>query len=76
MIMVPNFSASMTRKKAEKLLWQGDPNFWGRHAPVLFPNVGKHYGNHYRIDGMEYPSKQHGFAVTQILPALIPHWIL
>ena len=29
---------------------------------VLFPNVGKHYNNHYRIHGQEYASKQHGFA--------------
>ena len=50
------------KEKSREVLWQGDPNFWGRHAPILFPNVGKHYGNHYRIDGMEYPSKQHGFA--------------
>ena len=44
------------------MIWQGDPRFWGRHAPVLFPNVGKHYGNHYRIGDKEYASKQHGFA--------------
>ena len=25
-------------KKAE-LLWNGDPAYWGRHAPVLFPKV-------------------------------------
>jgi galactose mutarotase-like enzyme len=22
-------------------LWQADPAVWGRHAPVLFPMVGK-----------------------------------
>ena len=21
-------------------LWQGDPAFWGKHAPILFPIVG------------------------------------
>ena len=50
------------KEKDREVIWQGDPKFWGRHAPVLFPNVGKHYNNHYRIHGQEYASKQHGFA--------------
>lgn len=50
------------KEKSREVLWQADPSFWGRHAPVLFPNVGKHFGNHYRVNGQEYPSKQHGFA--------------
>lgn len=50
------------KEKDREVIWQGDPKFWGRHAPVLFPNVGKHYGNHYRIGDKEYASKQHGFA--------------
>ncbi|MFN3404594.1 MAG: aldose 1-epimerase family protein [Cytophagaceae bacterium] len=43
-------------------LWQGDPSFWGRRAPVLFPIVGKVSGNKYRVDGKEYELPQHGFA--------------
>ena len=31
------------KEKDREVIWQGDPKFWGRHAPVLFPNVGKHY---------------------------------
>ena len=50
------------KEKDREVIWQGDPKFWGRHAPVLFPNVGKHYGNHYRIGNKEYASRQHGFA--------------
>ena len=42
------------KEKDREVIWQGDPRFWGRHAPVLFPNVGKHYGNHYRIGDREY----------------------
>ena len=45
-----------------EVLWQADPAYWKRHAPVLFPNVGRHFENHYRIGETEYPSKQHGFA--------------
>lgn len=28
------------KEKDREVIWQGDPKFWGRHAPVLFPNVG------------------------------------
>lgn len=45
-----------------EVIWQADPAYWKRHAPVLFPNVGRHFEDHYRINGNEYPSKQHGFA--------------
>ena len=45
-----------------EVIWQADPAYWKRHAPVLFPNVGRHVEEHYRINGTEYPSKQHGFA--------------
>ena len=45
------------KEKSREVLWQADPAYWGRHAPVLFPNVGRHFGNHYRTGGSEYPSK-------------------
>lgn len=43
-------------------LWQGDPAFWGRRAPILFPIVGRLADDTLRIDGREYIMKQHGFA--------------
>ena len=43
-------------------LWQGDPEFWGRRAPILFPIVGKLADDKLRINGHEYTVKQHGFA--------------
>ena len=24
-----------------EIIWGGNPKYWGRHAPVLFPFVGK-----------------------------------
>ena len=45
-----------------EILWQADPSYWKRHAPVLFPNVGRHYKDCWRLDGVQYSSKQHGFA--------------
>ncbi len=50
------------KKNKREVIWQADPAYWKRHAPVLFPNVGRHYGDHYRVHGQEYPSRQHGFA--------------
>lgn len=43
-------------------LWQGDPKVWGRHAPILFPIVGRLKENTCIIDGKEYHMTQHGFA--------------
>lgn len=43
-------------------LWQGNPVFWGRRAPILFPIVGRLANDTFRIEGKEYTMKQHGFA--------------
>ena len=43
-------------------LWQGDPTFWGRCAPILFPIVGRLAADKLRINSHEYTMKQHGFA--------------
>lgn len=43
-------------------IWQGNPEFWGRHAPVLFPFVGKLKENQYQYQGKTYSMAQHGFA--------------
>lgn len=43
-------------------IWQGDPAFWGRHAPVLFPIVGRLKDDQYTYQGETYPMSQHGFA--------------
>lgn len=45
-----------------EILWEGNPVYWKRHSPVLFPNVGKTYQNTVRIQGIQYPTSQHGFA--------------
>lgn len=29
------------KKTETDVLWEGDPAYWKRHSPVLFPNVGK-----------------------------------
>ncbi len=50
------------KENQREIMWQADPDFWPRHAPVLFPNVGKYYGGHFRYEGQYYEEGQHGFA--------------
>lgn len=50
------------RYKDSEYLWNGDPTYWKRHAPVLFPIVGMLKENKYRIDNKEFSMSQHGFA--------------
>ncbi|WP_088068634.1 aldose 1-epimerase family protein [Gottfriedia luciferensis] len=51
-----------TKKNNIDYLWNADPAFWGRHAPVLFPNVGKLIDNQYKVNNEVYSLPQHGFA--------------
>ncbi|MDE6492135.1 MAG: aldose 1-epimerase family protein, partial [Lactobacillus sp.] len=46
-------------------MWQADPKIWGRHAPVLFPIVGRLKNDEYTYDGKTYHLGQHGFARNQ-----------
>lgn len=50
------------RKGAREYIWQGDPKYWKRHAPILFPIVGRLNRDRYRTEGCEYALPQHGFA--------------
>lgn len=44
-------------------IWTAEPSVWNRHAPILFPFVGKVAGGRYRIGDREYEmNTQHGFA--------------
>jgi galactose mutarotase-like enzyme len=50
------------KKNGLEYLWQGDPQFWGRRAPVLFPIVGKLKNNTFKAEGETFQLPQHGFA--------------
>lgn len=45
-----------------ELLWQADPAVWARHAPHLFPIVGRLKNDTLHHEGRSYPLSQHGFA--------------
>ncbi len=46
----------------QEYLWNADPAVWGRHAPVLFPIVGRLPDDTYLHRGRSYRLGQHGFA--------------
>lgn len=43
-------------------LWSGDPVYWAKKSPVLFPIVGALKNNAYQYKGKEYQLDRHGFA--------------
>lgn len=43
-------------------IWEGNPDFWSKHAPILFPIVGTLKNNTYHYDGVDYQLSRHGFA--------------
>jgi galactose mutarotase-like enzyme len=46
----------------QEYIWQADPVHWGRHAPILFPFVGKLRNDEYKFQDRMYVMSQHGFA--------------
>jgi galactose mutarotase-like enzyme len=52
---------SLRDAAGEEMLWQAGP-VWPRHAPVLFPIVGRLKDDTLRHDGKSYRLTQHGFA--------------
>lgn len=53
---------SVKNSEGKEYIWNADSTYWGRHAPVLFPVVGKFNGCVYRYNEKEYSMGQHGFA--------------
>lgn len=54
---------SIIRKDNQlEYLWSGDPAFWGKKSPVLFPIVGNLKNNTYSFKGEPYQLSRHGFA--------------
>lgn len=43
-------------------MWNGDPAFWSKRSPVLFPIVGALKDNTYFYKGQAYQLPRHGFA--------------
>jgi galactose mutarotase-like enzyme len=43
-------------------MWSGDPSFWAKKSPILFPIVGTLKNDTYYFDGKAYQLPRHGFA--------------
>ncbi|MES2748174.1 MAG: aldose 1-epimerase family protein [Bacteroidota bacterium] len=68
-----NLSATINHKGAELIslqslvtkkeyIWEGNPEFWGKHSPILFPIVGTLKNNSYQYKGKTFSLPRHGFA--------------
>jgi galactose mutarotase-like enzyme len=53
---------SLKNSKNREFIWEGNPAFWGKHSPILFPIVGTLKNNSFRYKKSEYHLSRHGFA--------------
>ena len=49
----------------KEYVWEGLPEYWASHAPVLFPTVGSTIDGSVKFEGKAYPLQKHGFARKQ-----------
>ena len=54
--------SSIRAPSGEEYLWQGNPDIWGRRAPILFPFIGRLKDSAYLHHGVPYTISTHGFA--------------
>jgi galactose mutarotase-like enzyme len=54
--------SSVTNTHGLEFIWQADKEIWPRHAPVLFPIVGKLKDDCFNYNNQFYTLTQHGFA--------------
>lgn len=53
---------SVKNTGGNEYIWQADPAVWARHAPVLFPIVGKLKEEYFLYNDKKFCLSQHGFA--------------
>ena len=51
-----------SKATGQEYMWQGDPKYWKRTSPVLFPFVGRLKNDSFLHGGVTYSMQQHGFA--------------
>jgi galactose mutarotase-like enzyme len=68
-VKINSFGAELcsVRSKSDhtEYIWQADSTVWARHAPNLFPIVGKLKEGNYKYHDQSYTLSQHGFARDQ-----------
>lgn len=53
---------SVCRPDGTQYIWQADPAIWGRHAPLLFPVIGRLKDGRYTLGEKVWTIPTHGFA--------------
>ncbi len=62
-VCITTLGAQIKSVKSDKeYMWEGNPDIWGKHAPVLFPVCGRLKDGKYTYKGKEYSMDAHGFA--------------
>ena len=65
-VKVKSFGAELcsviSKETSIEYIWQANENVWGRHAPNLFPIVGKLKDGEFQYQSKTYQLPQHGFA--------------
>ncbi|MCK1971874.1 aldose 1-epimerase family protein [Bacillus safensis] len=51
----------LDKKSGRHYMWSGDPAYWGRVSPILFPIVGRLMNDQYKMDDQTFELTQHGF---------------
>ncbi len=54
-------SSIESTKTGQRFMWDGNPDIWPNHSPVLFPIVGGLKENTYHYHGQSYSLPRHGF---------------
>ena len=52
----------INKNTGKEWMWDGNPQYWDQHNPILFPIVGSTYDKKIRINGKVYEMGNHGFA--------------
>lgn len=53
---------SIKDSRGHEFLWQGNPKYWGRRSPILFPIVGSLWNGTAHFGGNDCQMGRHGFA--------------
>lgn len=61
---------SLKNSTGTEYIWEGKPEIWGKHSPVLFPIVGTLKNNSYLYNGQVYAMTRHGFARDNVFSVL------
>ena len=46
----------------KEYIWEGNPDIWGKHSPILFPIVGTLQNDTYQYNDTDFHLSRHGFA--------------